>query len=77
MATISLPQLPRHKALHGVVVDARELAGVILVSVTTWRGAARPPKRTWFTDRTIALAHAANMADERGFTLIDLSREAE
>lgn len=75
MAAIPLPDLPRHKALHGVVVDAHELAGVALISVTAWRGAARPPRRNWFTCRSVALAHAAEIADRDGLTLVDLTNE--
>lgn len=74
---VQLPDLQRHRALRGIVVDTADVAGALLYSVTFWAGAGRPPRRRWFADRAIALAHAADRADEHGFALIDLTREAE
>ncbi|GGB87846.1 hypothetical protein GCM10011494_02730 [Novosphingobium endophyticum] len=77
MAEVPLPELQRHRALRAIVVDKADVADAALYSVTSCAGAGRPPRRRWFTDRAIALAHAAERADEHGFALIDLSSEAE
>lgn len=77
MAEIALPALTKHKTLRGIVIDAHEISGTRLVSVTSYGGTGRAAKRRWFATRSIALAHAADRADEHGFALIDLTEPAE
>ena len=73
MAAIDLPTLPARQALRGVFIGRAEVAGTELFTVTAWHGASRPPRRQWFADRAIALAHAAQVADEMAAPLFDLT----
>ncbi|MGE4305269.1 MAG: hypothetical protein AB7E24_14710 [Novosphingobium sp.] len=75
MPAIELPELQRRRAKLAVVVDVAEVSDTPLFSVTTWRGAGHPPRRQWFADRSIALAHAAERADELAVPMVDLTGE--
>lgn len=75
MAEIALPEPQRPAARRAIVIDVAELAGAQLFAVTIWPGVGRPPRRQWFTDRAIAIAHAAERADELAAPMIDLTDE--
>lgn len=76
MAEIALPQISRHKALRGIIVDRHDVAGAALFAVTSHIGSGRS-KRRWFASREIALAHAADRADEHSLALLDLTDPVE
>ncbi|WP_374411953.1 hypothetical protein [Novosphingobium colocasiae] len=73
MADIALPPPPTARA--GLIVTAENIAGAVLFTVTLWRGPGHPPRRNWFTDRAVALAAAAERADEFGLPMVDLTAE--
>lgn len=79
MTEIILPPIPdRGSALAlggpamwlGVIIEAAEIAGTPAWSVTV-RDSFRTARRRWFPDRTLALLHAADMADAAGIPLFD------
>lgn len=76
MATVELPALSRPPTLRAIVIDKTEIAGAELFTITVWAGGGRPPRRKWYADRTIAIAHAAERADELAAPMIDLTDEA-
>lgn len=69
---IILPPIPdRGPALWlGVIIEPSEIAGTPAWSVTV-RDGYRTARRRWFPDRTLALLHAADMADAAGIPLFD------
>lgn len=77
MADITLPKLPARRAAHGILVTAETVAGATLFTVVLHCGAGHPPRRNWFTDRAVALAAAAERADELGLPMVDLTAEPE
>jgi hypothetical protein len=77
VAEVALPDIPRPPKLKGVIIKRHEVAGEPLLSVTMWQGNGRRGKRRWFTSRGVALAYAADRADDLGLLVIDLSDPAE
>jgi hypothetical protein len=77
VVAIELPNLLRHRAIRAVMVESHDLAGSIVTSVTTHVGLGRAPKRRWFASRAVALAHAAEVADQHGLPMFDLGSEVE
>ena len=77
MVEIQIPELLRHRAIRAVMIESHDLAGSIVTSVTTHVGLGRSPKRRWFASRAVALAHAAEMADQHALPMFDLGSEAE
>ncbi len=72
MLEIPLPEMSRAEAIRGVIVSGHDVAGALLFSVTTHVGLGRAPRRRWFVDRCIALAHSADQADGLCLPIIDL-----
>ena len=68
---IEIPALLPGKWL-AVVIERFELAGSTLSSVTIRRGCGRAPRRRWFPDRAVAVAHALELAEEFDLPLLDL-----
>lgn len=62
---------------RAVMLVRFNLAGSILHSVTIHRGGGRAPRRRWFPDRTVALAHAFELADEFNLPLLDLGEGSD
>lgn len=77
MTEVALPELRRPPMLCAVVIETVEIVGKHFHTVTTWAGAGRPPRRKWFADGSIAVAHAAELADEFGCALVDITSEGE
>ena len=77
MVEIQIPELLKHRAIRAVMVEGHDLAGSKVTSVTTHVGLGRSPKRRWFASRAVALAHAAEMADQHGLPLFDLVNSGE
>ncbi len=57
---------------RAVIIVRFELAGSLLHSVSVQSGGGRAPRRRWFPDRAIALAHAIEQAEEFDLPLLDL-----
>lgn len=77
MAEFALPDVSRAPSLKGVVIDRHEIAHEQLLSVTMWLGNGRRPKRRWFTSRAVAIAYAADRADDLGLLLVDLTERVD
>jgi len=77
MVAIDLPELPRPSALRAVFVERHHLADSDLTAVTVHIGCGRKARRQWFSDRGLALAHAAEMADHHALPLFDLGTSGE
>ena len=75
MVEIQIPELLKHRAIRAVMVEGHDLAGSIVTSVTTHAGLGRSPRRRWFASRAVALAHAAEMADQHGLPLFNLGAD--
>ena len=57
---------------RAVIILRFELTGSLLHSVSVHRGGGRAPRRRWFPDRTVAVAHALEQAEEYDLPLLDL-----
>lgn len=77
MPEVALPEMPQPAALRGVILERHEMAGALLFSTTTCVGLGRAPRRRWFAERSIALAHAAELADTHSLALLDMSDDAD
>jgi len=70
MKLIELPQIPG--AWLGVRLEAQDVAGTAMWSVTIRGRGGQYVERTWHTDEAVALAYACNQADARALPLFDL-----
>lgn len=78
MVEIALPEFPRrHSSIRAVFVEDHTLAKTAVTAVTTHVGLGRAAKRRWFASRAVALAHAAEVADQHALPLFDLGEVAE
>ncbi|SLJ86895.1 hypothetical protein [Novosphingobium mathurense] len=77
MVEIQIPELLKHRAIRAVMVEGHDLAGSHLTAVTVHIGCGRKARRQWFSDRGVALAHAAEMADQHALPLFDLGMSGE
>ena len=69
--TISVPTLLPGN-WRAVIIECFELGGSVLHAVSVRRGCGRAPRRRWFPDRAVALAHAVEKAEEFELPLLDL-----
>lgn len=77
MADVPLPAMAKNRRLNSVVIDRHEIAQEQLLSVTICPGHGRRPRRRWFTSRAVALAYAADRADDLSLLLVDLTAPAD
>ncbi len=62
---------------RGIIVEHHEIAGTRLAAVTVKPGLGRAPRRRWFADSTVALAHALDQAETLALPLLHLGVEGE
>lgn len=77
MAEFALPEIAQPRHAKGIIIDRHEIAHEHLLSVTMWLGIGRRPKRRWFTSRGVAIAYAADRADDLGLLLVDLTERTD
>ncbi|MEP6868703.1 MAG: hypothetical protein ABJA20_09315 [Novosphingobium sp.] len=75
MTPVELPAM-RKGSWYGVLIEPLELDGNGLWTVTVRQGLGRAPRRRWFPDHTLALAHAADQADLHNLPLLNLTSGA-